>query len=222
MKRHRFLLGCCCAALLLTPRAWAVDFNLRPRDPGPGHRVKTYWWNFNGASWELTPPEHFNLTGGGEIRLQKTDHPETTAVCREATAAEHDLFVKNDPAAADAYFRTLLPSGTKNQKLISQRDNPLPVNGLTNTEAVYSYELGGITYQAAFMPNRAVKAPDKSAGPNTKPKEDYFTVVVAGPQDTQPAVYEAFQQLMATARIATSEPTNDQGGQYVSHGMLGR
>ncbi len=221
MKRALFLLGCG-AALLLPMTAAAVDFSLRPRDPGPGHRVQSYWWKFNNASWELTPPERFELAGGGEMRLQKAEHPEMTAVCRQATSAERDLFLKKDQAAQDAYFRTLLPSGTKGLKLVSQRDNPLPVNSLTNLEAVYSYELGGVQYQAAFMVNRAMEALDKNADPTAKPKEDYFTAVVAAPQESQPALYEAFQQLLATAHIAPKEPTSDQGRDYVSHGMLGR
>ena len=221
MKRTLLFLGCC-AALLLPLTAAAVDFNLRPREPGPGHRVLTYWWQFNGAFWELTPPEKFELSGGGEMRLQKAEHPEIAAVCRQASSAEQEMFVKKDPAARDAYFRTLLPSGTKELKLVSQRENPLPVNSLTNFEAVYSYELGGLPYQVAFMVNRAVQEPDKSAGATAKPKEDFFTAVVVAPPEHQPALYEAFQQLIATAHIAPKEPTSDQGRDYVSHGMLGR
>ena len=74
------------------------------------------------------------------------------------------------------------------------------------------------------MVNRAVQEPDKNADPNAKPTEDYFTAVVAAPQESQPTFYEAFQQLLATARIAVKEPDwdDDQGGQYASHGMLGR
>ncbi len=221
MKRSLLFLGCC-AVLLLPLTAAAVDFSLRPRDPGPGHRVLTYWWKFNGASWELTPPERFALSGGGEMRLQKAEHPEVTAVCRQASSAEREMFTKKDLAAQDAYFRTLLPSGTKDLKLVAQRENPLPVNSLNNVEAIYSYELGGIQYQAAFMVNRAVQEPDKKADPTAKPQEDYFTAVVAAPQEHQPALYEAFQQLLATARIAPKEPDSDQGRDYASHGMLGR
>ncbi len=220
MKRFFFLLGCC--AVLLTARAEAVDFNLRAREPGPGHRVRTFWWNFNGAFWELTPPENFTLLGGGEMRLQKAQNPADAAVCRQATPAERDLFIKKDPVAADAYFRTLLPGGIKNLKLVSQRENPLPVNKLTNTEAVYAYELGGIVYQATFMVNRAIQELDKNAPPTAKPKEDYFTALITAPQDSQPALYEAYQQLLATVHIAPKEPGDDQDGQYASHGMLGR
>ena len=228
--------------VLLTPlAARAVDFGLKTREPGPGHRMRSYWWKFNQAFWELTPPEHYTLNGGGEMRLEKVDQPSTAAICRPSTAAECDLLRTKDQAAQDKYFRTLLPSGILHLKLVTQRENPLPVNGLTNVEAVYSYDLGGVNYLASYMVSRAVAASpadkvqpsspaDKApAQPKPAPKpgtsaEDYFTAVVVAPQESQPDAYQAIQQLMATAKIADTEPDSsaDQGGQYSSHGMLGR
>ena len=62
MKRTLLFLGCC--AVLLSPlTAAAVDFSLRPRDPGPGHRVLTYWWKFNGASLGTDAPGEVRIVG---------------------------------------------------------------------------------------------------------------------------------------------------------------
>ena len=231
MKRHLFL-GCFWVALLTPLAARAVDFSLKTRNPGPGHLMRSYWWKFNQAYWELTPPEHYALTGGGEMRLEKVDQPLLAATCRPSTAAERDLLNTKDQAAQDAYFRTLLPSGILHLKLVSQRENPLPVNGLNNVEAVYSYDLGGVNYLACYMVNRAVAAPpeDKKRSPAppapapAKGAEDYFTAVVVAPQESQPDVYLAIEQLMATAKISATEPdsSKDQDAQYASHGMLGR
>ena len=90
---------------------------------------------------------------------------------------------------------------------MSQRENPLPVNGLTNFEAVYTYKLGGVNYRAAYMVSRALpdSAPsDKTkAAPTAAAAAEYFTAAVVAPESSQTDLYAAFQQLLATAKIKT-------------------
>ena len=222
MKRLWLVLMVMVMAVPLAARA--TDFGLTPREPGPAHPRLSYWWKFDGTSWELTPPEKYALSGGAEIRLQKTDDPSVAAICRTTSTTERDLLVtkKNDKARA-AYFQTQLPGGTEDARLESQRDNPLPVNGLTNFEAVYTYKLGGVSYRAAYMVSRAlpdsVPSADKA---KAAPAGEFFTTVVVAPESSQPDLYAAFQQLLATAKIKSASPETDDSGTVKSHGMLGR
>ena len=213
-------------ALWLPVSAWATDFSLKPREPGPAHPRQSYWWKFNEAAWELTPPEKYALSGGAEIRLQKTDDPSVAAICRATSPTERDLLVtKKDDRARAAYFQTQLPGGIEDARLESQRENPLPVNGLTNFEAVYTYKLGGVSYRAAYMVSRAL--PDSVPSDKTKAAPaasagEYFTAVVVAPESGQMDLYAALQQLLATAKIKPTAPDGDDSGTVKSHGMLGR
>jgi hypothetical protein len=220
--------------------ATATDFSLVPREPGPGHRIRSYWWQFNKVAWEFTPPEGFDLFGGGELRLVKTDEPVLVAVCRESTDAERTLLQGDDQKARADYVRKMLPSGITDVRLVSQAKNPLPVNGLTNFEVSYSYVLGGITYKLSYMVSQGGEmaeqsppvpgqpapppTPTPTPGADGKPVRtgEFFTTVIGAAMDRQPVIYGAFQQLMATARIKRGEPGRDDSTQYSSHGMLGR
>jgi hypothetical protein len=220
--------------------AIATDFSLQPREPGPGHRIKSYWWEFNKVAWELTPPEGFTLLGGGELRLEKTDEPALVAVCRQTTDAERTLFGQDDKKAQADYVRKTLPGGITDVRLISQAKNPLPVNGLTNFEVTYSYVLGGLAYKLTCMVSQGGEmleqsppvpgepppppTPAPTPGADGKPVRtgEFFTTVVSAAVDRQPVIYGAFQQLMATARIKRGEPERDDSSRYSSHGMLGR
>ncbi len=226
MKRLWFVLLVVVAAMPMAARA--TDFSLKEREAGPAHPRMSYWWKFDGAAWELTPPEKYVLYGGGEIRLQKSDDPSVAAICRATSTTERDLLVtKKDDKARAAYFQSQLPGGVEDARLESQRDNPLPVNGLMNFEAVYTYKLGGVSYRAAYMVSRAL--PDDAPTDKTKAAPaasasvgEYFTTVVVAPESSQPDLYAAFQQLLATAKIKSTPPERDNSGLVESHGMLGR
>ena len=221
MKRALLIL-----LLWLPVAARATDFDLKPREPGPAHPRLSYWWKFNGGAWELLPPEKYALSGGAEIRLQRSDDASVAAICRATSATERDLLTtKKDDKARAACFQSQLPGGVEDARLESQRDNPLPVNGLTNFEAVYTYKLGGVSYRAAYMVSRALpeSAPsDKTKAAPSASAGEYFTTVVVAPESSQPDLYAAFQQLLATGKIRPTPPEGDDSGQVKSHGMLGR
>ncbi len=228
------------ALYLCAGRATATDFSLVPREPAPGHRLLSYWWNFNHGAWELTPPEGFTLLGGGELRLLKTAEPDLVAICRPTTDAERALLSNGDQKAQADYVRKMLPGGITDIKLLSQAKNPLPVNGLTNFEVSYSYVLGGIPCRLSYLvsqggemleqsppvPGQPTPPPTPTPTPSADGKPvrtgEFFTAVVVAPADRQPAVYGAFKQLLATARIKPGEPGGNDPDHYSSHGMLGR
>ena len=239
---RRFLLPAVLAALacLGAASAQATSFSLLPRQPGPGHRALTYWWEFNHAEWELTPPEGFQLFGGGELRLQKTDEPTLTAICRQSTDAERTLLSQDDKQAQADYVRKMLPGGITDVRLVSQAKNPLPVNGLTNFEVTYTYSLGGLPYKLAYLVSQGGEmaeqsppvpgqptpppTPPPASSPDGKPVRtgEFFTALVGALVDREPVIYGAFQQLMATARLKVGDPAESDAERFSSHGMLGR
>jgi len=228
------------AASVLPPTATATEFSLRAREPGPGHPLRSFWWHFNGASWELSPPDGYTLTGGGEIRLTKEDRPGATVACRATTGQEADLLRGDDEKAQAAYVRTLLPGGITNIKLAGQSKNPLAVNGLSNFEVTYTYDLGGSSIRYTVMVSQGGERdeqnpptpgqPTPAPTPTPKPAPDgkpvrtgeFFTTVIAGPEASYADLSSGFDQLMAGAKVLPGTPTSDANLQYSSHGMLGR
>ena len=220
----RFMLPCLLAsagvALLLPNTAPATDFGLQVHAPGTTRSRAIYWWHFNESMWQLTPPEKYDLTGGGELRLQKTDAPSLAAVCRGTTPTERDLLFKKDDAARAAYFQTQLPGGTTDVKLESQQENSLSFNGLKNFTVVYSYRLGGVKYLASYMVNHVTplnnakdKRPDPAAG-------DYFTALAVAPEDTQPGLFVALEQMLITAQVLPGDKPPEDTGLFVKHGVM--
>lgn len=205
--------------------ATAIDFSLKERPPGPGHPRRSYLWKFNHATWELTPPEHYALLGGEELRLQEDNNPGLAAICRESTATERDLLVKGESAPQDAYFRTLLPSPITDLKLVSQGKNPLPVNGLINFGIIYDYKLGGVAYRAAYMVSRGGESGDTAQAKDQNsvgPTAEFFTTVIYAPVPMHGDLQGDFYRLMATAKITAGDPGEIDPSRISSHGMLGR
>ena len=193
--------------------ASALDFSLRAMEPGPGHRQLTYEWKVAKFTWQLSPPSGYDLVGGAEMRLTAKDNPGEAVLSRDANAEERALFTKKDRAAQAAYFRTRLPAQAEDVKLVSQRDDPLPVHALKNFEVIYSYNLGGQSFSAAYM----VSSVDE---------KNYFTTMTQSVMTNYDNLYGAFQRMMATAFVSSSDQVPPSGGagagEFRKKGVMGQ
>ena len=215
--RHLTLLALAtlAATVAIVPHARAIDFSVQSSEEmvSPVRKGTVYRLKLGGKTWHYTLPDGYQSTGGGELRIFSDREPQASIVWQESSATERAPLDKPDPkadpkhlsaaapiypssetgkaalATREAAFRQLLPPQAEDVRLVSQVEDPVPINGLHNYEITFAYRIFGANYQHGFMVNRASE-------------REFFTAVTLAPTDRYDLVHNVLLQTLSTASVS--------------------